>query len=215
MTLDSKPQRRLLGLLRRERDGVTVDRLADRLAVSRNAVRQHLTTLERDGLVQRGATRPTGGRPEQLYQLSDKGLEQFPRKYSWFADFLIQAVKRSVGTAGLRDTMREMGESAATQLGASQLGAAGGAADTLATKVQRLAGAMTELGYEAEAATDQPTPTIKASNCLYHHLAAAHPEVCEFDLALLRGATGAEVEHAECMVRGGQVCRFRFKPKAN
>jgi predicted ArsR family transcriptional regulator len=74
---------------------------------------------------------------------------------------------------------------------------------------------MTELGYEAEASTDQKQPTIEACNCLYHHVAASHPEVCEFDLALLRGVTGADVEHDECMVRGGSVCRFRFKPRTD
>jgi predicted ArsR family transcriptional regulator len=209
MNLDSKPQRRLMGLLRQDRTGITVDRLAERLAVSRNAVRQHLTTLERDGFVQRGATRPTKGRPEQLYQLTDKGLEQFPRRYSWFADLLIQTVKRASGAAGLRQAMTEMGQNAAAQIGAGNSG------DSLQAKVNNLARVMTELGYEAEALTDRPQPTIEACNCLYHHVAAAHPEVCEFDLALLRGVTGAEVEHEECMVRGGTVCRFRFKAPAN
>jgi predicted ArsR family transcriptional regulator len=209
MNLDSKPQRRLLSMLRQQPAGITVDRLAERLTVSRNAVRQHLTTLERDGFVVRGATRPTKGRPEQLYQLSDKGLEQFPRRYSWFADFLIQAVKRTGGATGLRQTMAEMGAAAAAQIGS------GSTADTLQGKVQNLAKVMTELGYEAEVAEDQAQPTIEACNCLYHHVAAAHPEVCEFDLALLRGVTGADVELDECMVRGGTVCRFRFKPRVN
>jgi predicted ArsR family transcriptional regulator len=74
---------------------------------------------------------------------------------------------------------------------------------------------MTELGYEAQATQDKRQPAIEACNCLYHHVAAVHPEVCEFDLALLRGVTGADVEHEECMVRGGSVCRFRFKPRPN
>ncbi|MEO8557493.1 MAG: HTH domain-containing protein [Rhodospirillales bacterium] len=209
MNLDSKPQRRLMAMLRQQPGGITVDHLAERLAVSRNAVRQHLTTLERDGFVLRGATRPTGGRPEQLYQLSDKGLEQFPRRYSWFADLLIQTVKRSTGTAGLRKAMTEMGQAAAAQIGPAN------ASDSLEGRVKNLAKVMTELGYEAEASKDRRQPTIEACNCLYHHVAAAHPEVCEFDLALLRGVTGAEVEHDECMVRGGTVCRFRFKARAS
>ncbi len=209
MNLDSKPQRRLMSMLRQQPDGITVDRLAERLTVSRNAVRQHLTTLERDGFVLRGATRPTGGRPEQLYQLTDKGLEQFPRRYSWFADLLIQTVKRAAGTSGLRQAMTEMGETAAAQIGAAN------PADTLEGKVKNLARVMSELGYEAEVAGDQTQPTIEACNCLYHHVAAAHPEVCEFDLALLRGVTGADVEHQECMVRGGTVCRFAFKQRLN
>ncbi|MCK7509177.1 MAG: hypothetical protein MZV70_37470 [Desulfobacterales bacterium] len=56
--------------------------------------------------------------------------------------------------------------------------------------------------------------TIEASNCVFHHLAAQYPEVCRFDLALLAAFVGTPVEHQECVVRGGQVCRFGFRPAA-
>ena len=59
-------------------------------------------TLMRDGLVGPGATRPSGGRPQQLYLLTDVGKEAFPRHYSWFAQLLINAMAREHGTAGLR-----------------------------------------------------------------------------------------------------------------
>ena len=55
---------------------------------------------------------------------------------------------------------------------------------------------------------------IDARNCVYHHLAAEHPEVCELDLALLSSLLGGKIEHVECMVRGGASCRFRLKVKA-
>src|SRR5262245_31049520 len=70
-------QRDLLTLLLNEKAGLTVDGLSSRLQISRNAVRQHLTALERDRLVQRGDTQPSGGRPEQLYQLTEAGAELF------------------------------------------------------------------------------------------------------------------------------------------
>jgi hypothetical protein len=55
---------------------------------------------------------------------------------------------------------------------------------------------------------------IDARNCVYHHLAAEHPEVCELDLALLSSLLGGKIEHVECMVRGGASCRFRLLEKA-
>jgi predicted ArsR family transcriptional regulator len=51
---------------------------------------------------------------------------------------------------------------------------------------------------------------IEAKNCVYHELARAHPEVCQFDLELLSRFMGMDVTQEECMLRGGQSCRFRF-----
>ncbi len=48
----------MLMLLSHKADGLTLDELADRLAITRNAVRQHITALERDGLVHHVAMRP-------------------------------------------------------------------------------------------------------------------------------------------------------------
>jgi predicted ArsR family transcriptional regulator len=53
---------------------------------------------------------------------------------------------------------------------------------------------------------------IEATNCVFHHLATRFPEVCHFDLALLSTFVGRPVVHDECIVRGGHVCRFSFKP---
>lgn len=75
---------------------------------------------------------------------------------------------------------------------------------------------MNQAGYEAEVffrASDDKE--IVAHNCVFHRLAAAHPVVCELDVALIGALGGGEVEHTECMVRGGHVCRFKLRPIKN
>lgn len=54
-------QKQLLKLLLTNKSGLTVDELSKGLKITRNAVRQHLAALERDGLISPGATRPSGG----------------------------------------------------------------------------------------------------------------------------------------------------------
>ena len=93
-------QQQLLLLLLNNKAGLTVDALSAQLQITRNAVRQHLAALERDGLVTRGDTKPSGGRPEQLYLLSDRGGELFPRRYSWFSEQLIEAMSAIVQICG-------------------------------------------------------------------------------------------------------------------
>lgn len=78
---------RLLTELQRNRGtGMTVDELSESLSVSHNAVQQHLTALQRDGLVRISATRATGGRPGRAYAPTEAGLELFPRRYAQLAE---------------------------------------------------------------------------------------------------------------------------------
>jgi predicted ArsR family transcriptional regulator len=201
-----KRQKELLQLLLRNKGGLTVDELAQRLRITRNAVRQHLAALSTDGLVMPAATRPSGGRPQQLYALTDKGKEAFPRHYSWFARLAVEALAREHGTAGLRKRLAEMGTAIGEQLRAQHPGP-----ETRLQKVGKLAEIMDELGYDARtAAASDKAPVIEADNCVFHELAMKNPEICHFDLAMMSTVTGSKVDHQECMARGGNVCRFKF-----
>jgi predicted ArsR family transcriptional regulator len=199
---------RLMRHLLRNKPGASIDEMASAVGVTRTAVRQHLAALMRDGLVAGGETRPTGGRPEQLYVLSPQGREEFPRRYSWFAQLLIEAMQREHGTSGLRVRLGRIAAAVVAQIrqGAPAIG-------SRREKVQALAGLMDNLGYDAHTARDlEGAPTIEADNCVFHELATKNPEICHFDLALLSGYTGSKVTLHECMARGGHVCRFQFKP---
>ncbi len=78
----------------------------------------------------------------------------------------------------------------------------------------RIVAHMNNAGYEAQVFfRSAGEPQIVAHNCVFHHLAKAHPVVCELDLALIGALGGAEVSHEECMLRGGQVCRFALTKK--
>lgn len=202
-------QKELLTQLLKNKAGLTVDELSKRLDITRNAVRQHLAALEKDGLIAQGPTRPSGGRPEQLYVLAAKGEEAFPRQYSWLARLVIESVKRETGPDGLRDRLGAMGAQVAAQLRAQHPGL-----KSRQEKVHKLSELMEQLGYSTGNVTAAArAPVIEADNCVFHDLAIQDPEVCEFDLALLSGFTDSTVEHQECMARGGHVCRFKFRPK--
>lgn len=197
-------QQKLLRYMLSHPEGVSVEALASKLDISKNASRQHVNTLERDGYIIKGEMRPTTTRPQQLYCLSASGKSLFPRKYSFLAELLIHQMKNTIGSEKLESMMRDMGRNAGEQLLSPS------SANSKEERLIKLVDVMQELGYEAH---KSPTndETIIAHNCVFHHLAAEHPEVCEFDLSLMELATGASVEHQECMVRGGQVCRFLVK----
>lgn len=199
----------LLKLLLRTKSGLTVDELSKRLSITRNAVRQHVAALENDGLVAPGDTRPSGGRPEQLYVLTGAGKEFFPRQYSWFAQLVVESIKGDSGSEGLRKRLGALGTAVARQLRVQHPGLS-----SRRQKVAKLAEIMEQMGYNAStAATPVGATVIEADNCVFHDLAKKHPEICQFDLALLSHFADSKVEHQECMAKGGNVCRFKFTPK--
>jgi predicted ArsR family transcriptional regulator len=201
-------QRGLLRALLHNKPGLTVDELTSALNVSRNAVRQHLTAMERDGVVARGRTQPSGGRPEQLYLITEKGLELFPRQYSWFSEILIGALRAALGEDSAAARLAEMGNDVGTGI-AQRLPVTAGREE----RVAAAADAMGSLGYEAKAVMTDGTLDIEAQNCVFHQLAIKYPDICKFDLALLSSATGQDVEHRTCMARGDSKCCFRFRPR--
>ncbi len=206
----SERQRKLLTLLLKEKSGLTVDELSKALKITRNAVRQHLASLEGDGLVELGATRPSGGRPQQLYVLSKKGKEVFPRHYSWFAQLVVDSLRREHGAEGLGERLGAIGSDVAEKLRRQYP-----ELKTRALAVGKLAEVMDQMGYNARSVAAAPgAPAIEADNCVFHELAVQSPEICRFDLALMGAFTDSDVDHQECMAQGGNVCRFRFTPKA-
>lgn len=202
-------QKQLMRMLLKNKGGLTVDELASGSQITRNAVRQHLDALARDGLVAPGTTRPSGGRPQQLYALTGKGRELFPRQYSWFAKLVVEAIKREDGPQQLRERFSAIGSGVAAQLRTQHPALKG-----REQKVEKLAEVMEQLGYNARsAAKEGSAPVIEADNCVFHELAIQHPEICDFDLAMMGTFTGSSVDHQECMARGGNVCRFKFTAK--
>lgn len=199
-------QQALLRLLLEHKAGLTTEELATQLGITRTAVRQHLAALGSSGLVGSGPSRASGGRPQQLYVLSEAGKEQFPRGYAWLAELIVDSIRQETGAPGLRERLQALGARVGRRLRGQDPGA-----KTPQQAVAALAGIMEGLGYSAKnTATDAGPPTIEASNCIFHTLAMKDPNICQFDLAMLSAFTGRHVDHQECMARGGNVCRFRF-----
>jgi len=207
ITAFGERQRRLLTLLLESKPGLNAEELADRLEISRSAVHQHLAALEKDGYLEKLVTPPRGGRPGYAWRLTDRGVHLFPKQYALFSDLMLRALKKSLGSDGLVHVLEELGADIAKAYAPRLAG------KSLDEQIAIVAEIMLELGYQTRTVPDGPgkPPLIDARNCVYHHLAREHSEVCRLDLALLGSLLDADVEHAECMVRGGTACRFRFR----
>jgi predicted ArsR family transcriptional regulator len=194
-------QKSMLNILLYSPEGASIDELVQKLDITRNAVRQHLAALEREQLIQRSGQRPTGRRPELLYTLSDHGKASFPKQYPLLARLLIERIIKDQGSTELSHLMREMGRHLASSI-----------EHRAPLNEENIVSHMNKSGYEANVFFRSNDREIHAHNCVFHDLAAEHPEVCDFDLAFLESLGKRRVEHSECIVRGGKRCTFRFLP---
>ncbi|HFD11514.1 MAG TPA: HTH domain-containing protein [Crenotrichaceae bacterium] len=201
-------QQKILHFLVQEKEGMTVDQFSRRLEISRSAIHQHITVLERDGYVRKYASLQTGGRPGTTFVLTDKGIHLFPKHYSLFAEMLINLIKNKLGSKGLVDYLRELGVSL------SETKKAALANKPLNKKIEMTVEIMQELGYDARVAESEPDqpPMIDAYNCVFHDLANENEEVCELDLSLLTSLLDSKIEHVCCMAKGNNQCRFKVLP---
>src|SRR5688572_30173289 len=101
----------VLGLLRR---GVgTVEELSTQLEITDNAVRAHLTTLERDGLVERRGMQRGLRKPHVHYALTAEAEQLYPKAYSTLFNQLLAILKRRVAPEELEAILSEVAHSLA------------------------------------------------------------------------------------------------------
>lgn len=203
----SSRQQQILKLLLDNRQGLSIDEVANALSISRNAVQQHVAGLEKQGCVETGHLDKTAGRPVRRFVLTEKGIDCFPKQYAWFSGLLIADLKSTMGTEQFKAYLSKLGSALAQTLIHRFTG------KTLALRVQELVSVMTGLGFQAKAVEDSNNGEllVEAVNCIYHDLAQTHEEICEFDKALLKALLSTEVELVECMAKGGHQCRFKIK----
>jgi predicted ArsR family transcriptional regulator len=196
-------QQRLLRQLLMAPEGCSVEELCERLRISHNAVRQHLSALLARDHVERGQARPTGGRPQARFRLTESGRALFPRNYGLLSTALLSKLRERYGATELESMLQELGRT----LGSHEvpLPPEAGSSEV----AQRLAAQLDALGYEAVVARHGQEQQVEAFNCVFHALARSVPQVCKFDLAYMEAASGRRIHHMECIIRGGHVCRFR------
>ena len=188
---------RILALLRSEHR--TVNELAAALRLTDNAVRAHLLSLERDGLVQQHGTRRGKRKPHAAYGLSDEAEHIFPKAYGVVLNDLVTVLSRRLTPHVLRSTMNELGRALAEEHLPRLKGL---------RRHERIKAALDhlhELGGSAKLVEMGGKKFIHGRNgCPLAAVTAAHPEACLIIESLLSALTG---------IRTKKCCEYGEKPR--
>jgi predicted ArsR family transcriptional regulator len=179
----------------------TVNELAEELELTDNAVRAHLLSLERDGLVKQSGIQRGTRKPHFAYQLTEEAEQLFPKAYDALLNQLIAVLKGRLTPAALEDVLREVGRSLAGAQPANRKNA------NMESRITNALAALEAIGGAARVEKENEKLVICSDNCPLAAAVADHPEVCRLAETLLSEVIGLEVrEH--CDRNGPPRCRF-------
>ena len=196
---------RILALLQGENH--TVNELAAAVHLTDNAVRGHLLSLERDGLVQQHGTRPGKRKPHATYGLSSEAEHIFPKAYGPLLNHFVTVISNRLTPRTLRATMREVGAAVAADhldrlKGRSRL-----------ERIETAINMLNDLGGSAKFDESGGKQFIHGRNgCPLAAVTASHPEACLIVESLLSKLIGVPAKKC-CHYGETPRCCFELTAK--
>lgn len=185
----------------------TVEELATSLGVTDNAIRTHLSSLERDGLVRQRGVRRAVGKPAYVYDVTPAAEQLFPKAYGPVLGHVLDVLGERMPADAVEALLREVGARLAAESGSPAP-----RNRTSAERVQRAVAVLEGLGSMVEiedAGATSGKVRLRGFSCPLASAVAAHPEVCRLLESLLAEVVGAPV--TECCDRAARPrCGFEI-----
>jgi predicted ArsR family transcriptional regulator len=186
----------------------TVKELGRLLGLTSTGIRQHLTVLERDGLIQAREERGRVGRPSLVYSLTEKADALFPKTYDALALNLLEQVRTSDGDERLYQLLHQVAERMAAPY-------TGRMKDKpLAERVQETARIMETQGCLVDVRQEGEVLYLDEFTCPFPNVAEKDRAVCALHVDFVRLLTGADTRLTRSLMRGECACTYRIRRDA-
>jgi len=184
----------------------TVNDLSGELELTDNAVRAHLLSLERDGLIKQSGLQRGTRKPHFAYELTNEAENLFPKAYDALLIQLISVLKGKLSPTALNEVLREVGRAlAGDHIGSGKRG-------DLESRAGRALKALEAIGGSARLEKEGKQLFIRSGSCPIATAVAEHPEVCQLAEALLTEIIGTQIKE-HCDREGPPRCRFKILGK--
>ena len=191
----------VLELLRRKQ-AASAEAVSAALGITPNAVRQHLTNLERDGLVESKPVRHKRGRPQLMFSLTEKADASFPKRYGQLATMVLTELQAMGGPEMLDEVFERVAERHA---GAIEKDLEGLSFDD---KLERVVAWIGRAGTLAETDPVEDGVRVTIHNCPFRNTALKFPQVCTITPHLLIKLLDAPVSQGHSIHRRDPYCSF-------
>jgi predicted ArsR family transcriptional regulator len=179
----------------------TVEDLAAALQLTDNAVRSHLATLERDGLVRQVGVHRSGrsGKPAFTYGLTAEAERLFPRRYADVLDGVLVELQDQLAPDQLEALLRASGNHLASRYPVSD--------GPVMARLENAAAALNQLGGLAKVEERDDQYLIQGYSCPLAALVTEHPEICRLAETFVSDVAGLPF-HESCERGPTPHCRF-------
>jgi predicted ArsR family transcriptional regulator len=198
--------RKVLLTLMKTKGSLSVNEMAKNLGITEMAIRRHLNTLERDGLIEAKLTRQAMGRPMQLYSLTLLADDLFPKNYHHLTMDLLGELASEDGEGRIGQLFEGRKQKLLQKYGSRMEG------KVLVDRVAELAEIQNANGYMVQwEQSNEGQYVFTEFNCPIAQVAKQYNEACRCELTLFKNLLGAEVECTECLTKGGSKCTYIIK----
>jgi predicted ArsR family transcriptional regulator len=187
----------------------TVKELGQLLRLTSTGIRQHLTVLERDGLVLTSEERGRVGRPTLVYTLTEKAETLFPKGYDELATALLEEIRAEEGSERLYQLLHRVAQRLAESFWERVQG------KSLAQRVEETALILQEQGCLVDWEQRDGEFFLHEFTCPLSKMAKQDSSVCTLHLELVRLLTGADTRLVRSLLRGERSCTYRIRPLAD
>jgi predicted ArsR family transcriptional regulator len=199
-------RRKILELVKKAGES-RAEEIAGSIGISVQGTRQHLSSLERDGLIEHRERRDGLGRPKYLFALTTAGDALFPRNYADLTNELLEYVEDEDPSL----LSRLFDRRAQRRLAAARRRMEG---RSFPDRVAVLAEILDEDGYLADfEARPDGSYLITEHNCAVLTVALRYGHACGSELDFLQAAMpDAAVTRIAHRIAGGHVCSYLIEP---
>ncbi len=185
--------------------GATAREIAAELGLTPNAVRQQLSTLVMEGLVQTRPTRRGPTKPTLLYHLTQKAERLFPQRTDQLLHLVLSQIADDDGDERINDLFRSIGKRSAEKFRSRLEG------KDYAGKVHELAAILREQGVIADVEQRADGKLVlREHNCPFAGSVRNHPEVCTLIHTVMDELLPGEQNHTTSFAKGDDVCTFEL-----
>jgi predicted ArsR family transcriptional regulator len=182
---------------------LSVSEMSKQLGITEMAVRRHVNTLERDGLLETKLIRQAMGRPSHVYFLTHQADDLFPKNYHHLALDLLGELLEDEGQERV-DFLFKRREDKLTRKYQSRMQGV-----SLVERVSELANIQNENGYMVDwQQQSEGRFVLSEHNCPITQVANLYQQACHCELSLFERLLDAKVERTECLAKGGSKCMY-------
>ena len=197
-------RQQIVDYLRRQ-GRATVKDLDAHLSLTSTGVRQHLTVLEREGLVEAQEERGRVGRPALVYRLTEQGDALYPKSYDELANVLLEEVRELAGGQALQTLLRRVATRFAEPYRERLEDR------PVSERVQEASRIIGERGCLSDCVQDGDDWLIRQYTCPFPKVAGENSCVCSLDVEFIRQLVGADARLTTSLLRNDRACTFRIR----